>query len=39
MALCAPITEVTLSRPVDVIDISMEDTSSSNDVTWLRENI
>jgi len=39
MAPQASTTEATLSRPADVTDTSIINTSSSADVTWLRENI
>ena len=38
MAPQAPTTKVTLSRPANITDISIADTSSANN-KWLRENM
>jgi len=39
MAPQALTTKATSSRPADIIDTSMADTSNSTDVKWLRENM
>ena len=39
MALQALTMEATLSRPANITDISIKDTSSSEDVIWLKENV
>ena len=39
MAPQALMTEATSSRPVNVTDTSIADTSSSADIEWLRENM